>query len=167
MKHQVRNKKNARKDHLQGSAWTRLAHPNLIPHPHASPLPPQKWPTPQSSPKTLNERTREKKAGASALFNKISTLQPLPIFFFSGNLSPLFWHLSIYIYIFLKQTGRLLLHWRRVDSTCVNYELKSLFCVRVQPCEWVAISKRPIFVVLHPIQVRQGCAQERKIAGHQ
>ena len=101
MKHQVRNKKNARKDHLQGSAWTRLAHPNLIPHPHASPLPPQKWPTPQSSPKTLNERTREKKAGASALFNKISTLQPLPIFFFFRKLIPIILTFE-YIYLFFK-----------------------------------------------------------------
>ena len=50
-------------------------------------------------PKTPTQHTRERKAGASALFNTISTLQPLPIFF------PLFWHLNI----LKNQTGRRLL----------------------------------------------------------
>lgn len=72
------------KDRLQGSAWTRLAHPNLVPHPHASPLPPQKWPTPQSTPKPPTQRIRESKAGASALFNTISTLAASPNFFFKN-----------------------------------------------------------------------------------
>lgn len=81
MKHQARNRKNAKKivfmDLLERVLPILTEYPTSMQAPFlrksGQPL--------NQPPKSPTQRTREKKAGASALFNTISTLQS-PIFFF-------------------------------------------------------------------------------------
>jgi hypothetical protein len=89
MKHQARNKKNAKKiafmDLLDRVLPILTQYPTSLQAPFlrksGQPL--------NQPPKPPTQHTRDKKAGASALFNTISTLQPLKFFFFS-KISPLF-----------------------------------------------------------------------------
>ena len=117
MKHKARNKKNAIKIILRDLLESVLPIQNLAPHPPCKPpfLRKSGQPLNQTNPKTLNAtHQRKRKAGASALFNKISTLQPLPIFFFSKHFP-----IILTIEYILKNQTVVSFRWRRVGSTCV------------------------------------------------
>ena len=81
MKHRARNKKNARRSSSR-ICLNASSHPNLAPHSMQAPFLRKSGQPLNQTPKPPTQRNREKKAGASALFKTISTLQPLSKFFF-------------------------------------------------------------------------------------
>jgi len=153
MKHQARNKKNAKKIVFKDLLERVFLSLTQYPTPMQTPFLRKSGQPLNQPPKPPTQRIREKRL---ALLRSLTQSPPCSLSHFFFIIFPI-----ILTFEYIKKPD-----WSSSSSNGAGWvrlvwilSWNLLFCFRVQPREWVAASKRPIFVVPHP---RQGCAQERK-----